>query len=283
MATLPVTEQAVRGAMTPVPYRVLTRAQEAADSWTLALEPLAEPISPAPGQFTMLYAFGVGEVPISTSGAPSQEGVLVHTIRAVGAVTQALAALEPGEVLGVRGPFGTTWPVEPAEGGDLVVVAGGIGLAPLRPAILHALARRDFFAGVAVLVGARAPGELLYREQLEEWRRRDDLALDLTVDAAAPDWRDRVGYVAQLVPAARFEPERATALVCGPELMMTTTVRALLDRGVPRERIHVSLERNMQCGVGHCGHCQLGPMLICRDGPVFRLDEVESLMEVREL
>jgi NAD(P)H-flavin reductase len=186
-------------------------------------------------------------------------------------------------VLGVRGPFGNTWPLEAAEGGDVVIVAGGIGLAPLRPAIQEVLARREAFGAVSVLVGARTPGDLLFVEDLERWRSRFDLDVEVTVDAAVPGWRGRVGLVTTLVPGTRFDPERTTAYVCGPEVMMTFVARALAQRGVPNSAIWVSMERNMRCGLGHCGHCQLGPTLICRDGPVYRLDDVERLMEVREL
>jgi NAD(P)H-flavin reductase len=269
--------------MAPEPYRLLSRVRETADTWTLELEPLAGRMVPAPGQFDMLYAFGIGEVPISTSGLAGSAGDLTHTIRAVGPVTSALCAAEPGEVIGVRGPFGTTWPLEQATGGDLVIVAGGIGLAPLRPAVRHALARRDDYGALCVLVGARTPDDLLYAHELERWRGRFDVEVGVTVDAAAGDWHGRVGVVTKLIPGAAFDPTNATAFVVGPEIMMRFTVAALLERGVPKERIHVSLERNMRCGVGHCGHCQLGPKLICRDGPVFRQDEVEELLEVREL
>ena len=283
MATAPAPEAPPPGAMTPEPYRMVARARETVDTWTLRLEPLGAPIVPAPGQFDMLYAFGVGEVPISTSGLTEAAGELTHTIRAVGPVTTALCAAEPGDVIGVRGPFGTTWPLEQAAGGDLVVVAGGIGLAPLRPAVHHALAHRGDYASVCLLVGARTPSDLLYVAELEQWRGRFDLEVDVTVDSAAGDWHGRVGVVTRLIPGATFDPATATAFVVGPEIMMRFTVAALLERGVPKERIHVSMERNMRCGVGHCGHCQLGPMLICRDGPVFRYDEIEPLLEVREL
>jgi len=283
MGTTATAEAPVRGPMTPVPYRVVSRAPETADTWTLRLEPLGDPVVPAPGQFNMLYAFGVGEVPISTSAAPDAGGALVHTIRDVGAVSHALVGTEPGSVIGVRGPYGTVWPLDRARGRDLVIVAGGIGLAPLRPAVYHALARRNEFASVCILVGARTPGDLLFLPELEDWRGRFDVDLDVTVDGAGEDWHGRVGVVTQLIPRANFDPTTAVALVCGPELMMTFTARALLDRGMPRESIHISMERNMRCGLGHCGHCQLGPVLICRDGPVFRFDEMERLMEVREL
>lgn len=269
--------------MTPVPYRVVSRAPETADTWTLLLEPLESPVMPAPGQFNMLYAFGVGEVPISTSAAPDPGGALVHTIRDVGPVSHALVSAEPGSVIGVRGPYGTMWPIEEARGRDLVMIAGGIGLAPLRPAIYYALTHRHEFASVCVLVGARTPSDLLFLHELEDWRGRFDVDLAVTVDNAGEQWHGRVGVVTQLIPRAPFASDDAVVLICGPEVMMTFTARALIARGVPTERISISMERNMQCGLGHCGHCQLGPALICRDGPVFRFDEMERLMEVREL
>ena len=192
--------------MTPVPYRVVSRARETADTSTLALEPVGAPVVPAPGQFNMLYAFGVGEVPISTSAAPDAGGALVHTIRDVGAVSHALVHTEPGAVIGVRGPYGTTWPLEEARGRDLVIVAGGIGLAPLRPAVYHALAHRDEFGSVCVLVGARTPADLLFLHELESWRARFDVELAVTVDNADEDWRGRVGVVTQLIPRATVRP-----------------------------------------------------------------------------
>jgi NAD(P)H-flavin reductase len=282
MASSP-TEAPPAGVMTPLLHRVLSRAQETRDTWTLELEPLSEPIRPRAGQFDMLYVHGVGEVPISTSGEHDGDGPLTHTIREVGAVTRALCALDPGGLVGVRGPFGNEWPLAEASGGDLVVVAGGIGLAPLRPAIRHALAHRDGYAALSVLLGARTPGELLFVEEVEDWRSRFDVEVDVTVDAAASGWHGRVGLVTSLIPGAVFDPANTTAFVCGPEIMMVFVVRELVERGLPLERIWISMERNMRCGVGHCGHCQLGPTLICRDGPVFRADDMTKLMEVREL
>jgi NAD(P)H-flavin reductase len=265
-------------AMTPRPFRVTRRARETGDTWTLELEPVqGAPLSVLPGQFTMLYAFGIGEVPISVSGKPG--GPLVHTVRAVGAVTEAICAAKEGAVLGVRGPLGNSWPL--GDGGDAVVVAGGIGLAPLRGVVYELVRRREEFGEAALLYGSRTPGELLYPGELERWR--DTLHVDVTVDAAAPGWEGKVGFVAKLVGSARFDPAVTTAFVCGPEIMMRTSADALLERGVPAERIWVSMERHMQCGVGLCGHCQLGPTLICRDGPVYRWDEVEALIGVREL
>jgi anaerobic sulfite reductase subunit B len=263
----------------PRPFRVLSRRRETYDTWTLELEPVdGAPLSPRPGQFTMLYAFGIGEVPISVSA--NGGGKLVHTVRAVGAVTEAICAAQPGSTLGVRGPFGNAWPVEDAAGGDLVVVAGGIGLAPLRQAIRQAIAHREEYGQVTLLYGSRTPRDLVYRRELE---RLPEIVVDVTVDTADADWRGKVGVVPKLIAGAHFDAARTTALVCGPEIMMRFAALALLERGVPAERIHASMERDMRCGVGHCGHCQLGPTLICRDGPVYRWSELEPLLAVREL
>ena len=281
MAT--VTEIApVPGPMVPRPFRVVRRGRETRDTWTLELEPVdGVPLDFAPGQFTMVYVFGVGEVPISICG--EQDGRLVHTVRAVGAVSEAICTSRPGSVLGIRGPFGRGWPVEEAEGADVVVVAGGIGLPPLRPVLYECMRRRPAYGEVVLLYGSRTPGDLVYRRQVERWRGRFDLEVDVTVDRGENGWRGKVGVVPKLVAGARFDPGAAVAMVCGPEIMMRFAAEALLQRGVPPDRVYVSMERHMQCGVGHCGHCQLGPTLICRDGPVYRWDEIEPLTRVREL
>ncbi len=271
--------------MTPLPYRVVRKRRENHDNWTLELEPLEDSLDPiGPGQFDMLYAFGVGEVPISTSGdLEATGGRLVHTIRAVGAVTKALCAAGPGDVLGVRGPFGNRWPLEDAVGRDLLLVAGGVGLAPLRPALYHALAHREEYGEVTLLYGGRTPADLLFRRELERWRSRLDVDVAVTVDSATPDWRGRVGVVTKLIPNARFDPDETAAFVVGPEIMMRLTALALAERGIAREQISVSLERTMRCGIGLCGHCQLGPTLICRDGPVYPWAYAEPLLEVPQL
>jgi anaerobic sulfite reductase subunit B len=281
MATAPELAPAP-GPMAPQPFTVSDRMQETADTWTLTLEPVAgEPPAVAPGQFMMVYVFGIGEVPISVSGARDRPGPLVLTVRGVGAVTEAICASAPGAVLGIRGPFGTAWPIARSTGADVVVVAGGIGLAPLRPVLLRALERRGEYGSVALLYGARTPGDLLYGAELESWR--EGASVDVTVDAADAGWRGKVGVVPKLVPAAPFDSLSAVAFVCGPEIMMRFSVQALVERGVHPERIHISLERNMRCGVGHCGHCQLGPTLICRDGPVYPYETAGPWLEVREL
>jgi NAD(P)H-flavin reductase len=281
MAPVPVAEPAREARpMVPVPYRVTRRRRETHDSWTLELEPAGaaavEP--PAPGQFAMLYAFGKGEVPISFSALP-----LVHTIRAVGVVSAALCDARRGDGLGVRGPFGTAWPVEAAEGADVVVLAGGLGLAPLRPVVHHVLAHRERYGRVVVLYGGRSPEELLYTAELERWRGRFDVQVEAVVDQAAAGWRGRVGVVTTLVPKADFDPAHTVAMICGPEVMLRVAVGALQERGVPGEALFVSLERSMKCAIGLCGHCQLGPAFVCKDGPVFRWDAVGALLRVREL
>lgn len=270
--------------LTPAAFRVAGRRDESADVVTLDLEPVAGGIGePAPGQFTMLYAFGVGEVPISVSGCPTDDGVLRHTVRAAGAVTRALCGLAPGDPVGVRGPYGAGWPLAAADGLDLVVVGGGIGLAPLRPVLRRVVAERDRFGRVALVVGARTPDDLLFRPELTAWRGRFDCAVEITVDAAPSGWRGDVGVVTQVLPRVRFDPARTVAMVCGPEVMMRVVARHLLDAGLEPDRIHVSLERNMHCAVGHCGHCQLGPLFVCADGPVVPWSLAAPLLEVRRL
>ena len=254
---------------------------ETADSVTLTLTGGGGGI--APGQFAMLYAFGVGEAAISFSGDPYRYDVVQHTVRRVGAISSALASLRPGDQVGWRGPFGTTWPLPAARGGDLVIVAGGIGMAPLRPAVLAALADRGSYRRVALLVGARRPEELLYPEQLQEWRSRFDLDVHVTVDAATLGWHGSVGVVTRLIPLLDVDPEHTTALVCGPEVMMRFSAAELGRLGVPMDRVFVSIERNMKCGVGLCGHCQFGPLFACYRGPVVAFDSVSPLMEVREV
>ena len=273
----------VATAMLPRPFRVTGRVQETADTTTLTLEAVdGTPLRFAAGQFTMIAAYGHNEVPISISGDPTSGGPLVHTIRDVGAATHALTRSLPGETLWVRGPFGTGWNVADAAGGDLVVVAGGIGLAPLRPVILEAIAHRERYGRLVLLYGTRTPEDILFGREFADWARAG-VQVDLVVDAAPPPWPGRVGLVTSLIPRAGFDPSRTLALVCGPEVMMRYVARALADRGVPDDRIRVSLERNMQCGVGLCGHCQLRGFFVCTDGPVFDYDRVARLMMIREL
>lgn len=267
--------------MVPVPYRVAARRPETGDVVTLDLVPAAAPIpDPEPGQFTMLYAFGVGEVPISVSGLPGDEGVLRHTIRAVGATTAALSGTEVGHHVGVRGPFGRGWDLDATDGADVVVVAGGLGLAPLRPVVRH-LAAGPTGRELAVLVGARSPDAVAFADELAGLDRRGDVQSAVIVDAASPAWTGPVGVVTDLLAHVQVDVARAVALVCGPEPMMRFAARALEAMGVGPERIQVSLERSMHCGLGRCGHCLLGPRFVCRDGPVFRWSDAAPLLGVR--
>lgn len=283
MATPALADPAARGPMTPAAFAVAATRRDTADTWTLQLEPRHGPaLRFAPGQFTMLAAGGGGEVPISISGDPSAPATLVHTVRAVGLATQAICAAQPGEVLSVRGPFGNAWPVEEIAGADVVVVTGGIGLAPLRPAILALLGDRERYGRLQLLYGGRSPDQLLYEPELAEWPSRG-LEVAITVDSAGPEWLGHVGVVTRLIGRAEIDGPRTVALLCGPEVMMRFAAAALAARGVAAERTYVSIERNMQCGIGHCGHCQLGPTLICRDGPVYRWSELERWLAVREL
>ena len=268
----------------PERYRVASSHPETDDTWTLELEPVGQrALGFAPGQFTMLYAFGAGEVPISVSGDPGRPGTLVHTVRAVGATTRAVCAVREGDELGVRGPFGRGWPLADAEGRDLVVVAGGVGLAPLRSVLYTALSDRERFGRLVLLYGGRTPDQLLFRDELAEWSARDDMDVRLIVDAADQSWHGQVGVVPALVDRAELDGERAFAVVCGPEVMMRYAVEALLGAGLQPENVHLSMERNMRCAVGRCGHCQWGPSFVCRDGPVYAWSEAEPWFAIREL
>jgi NAD(P)H-flavin reductase len=267
--------------MLPSVLRVRDYRQETHDTFTLSLD------APAgfrflPGQFNMLYIFGVGEAAISLSGDPANGQTVMHTIRAVGSVTHALARLQQGESVGLRGPFGSAWPLEATRGHDLVIVTGGIGLAPLRPVIYHLLQHRKDHGRVALLYGARTPGDLLYAAELKQWHQRGDFQVLVTVDRGDPSWRGSVGLATALFPQVEFDPKQTTGLMCGPEVMMRFVQREFEKRGVSDDRLYISLERNMQCAVGLCGHCQFGPEFVCMDGPVFRYDRIKMFFNLRE-
>ena len=271
--------------MVPRPFRIQRVRKETADTFTLDLiagdEGVMSPF--APGQFNMLYVFGVGEVPISISSDPEDCSTVRHTTRAVGTVTNALQGLKKGDTIGIRGPFGSGWPVEEARGRDCVIVTGGIGLAPLRPALYSLLAHRESYRKIVLLYGARSPEDILFRRELERWRSKLDLDVFVTVDRASGDWRGTVGVVPTLVRRAGFDAPNATAMVCGPEVMMRFTVRELESRGVEASQIYLSMERNMKCAIGLCGHCQFGPTFICKDGPVFRFDRIAPILGKAEV
>ena len=271
-------------AMLPGPYRVVERRDESHDTVTLALASAgpSPTVKFLPGQFSMLYAFGLGEVPISFSGNPARMDRVVHTTRGVGAVSRAICRLQPGDMIGYRGPFGAPWPMEQAGGRDLVFVAGGIGLAPLRPAIYQALDTPLRDRRVLVLVGARTPADLLFTEEYDEWRARGATVM-VTVDSAAANWSGDVGVVTHLIPAAAIRGHRSIAMVCGPEIMMRFTAHALRGAGVSDGDIFVTMERNMKCAIGLCGHCQYGADFMCKTGPVFSLARLSSRLFIPEI
>jgi NAD(P)H-flavin reductase len=278
MATSVAAEPAARGAdpLLPLPCRVRQALRETGDTFTLVLDPPGGALAFEPGQFNMLYLFGEGEVPISISGDPATPELLVHTIRAVGSVTRGLQRLGAGDCVGVRGPYGSAWPVALAQGHDLVIVAGGIGLAPLRPVVRHVLLHRGQYGRVVLLYGARTPRDILYARELREWRGRFDFDVEVTVDRATPEWQGSVGVVTRLIERAPFDPSAAVAFLCGPEIMMRFAIEALQRRGLGDASLFASLERHMQCGFGLCGHCQFGPFFVCKEGPVFRYDRIAS-------
>lgn len=271
--------------MLPVPFHIQRVKKETHDTFTIELEPEngADGFFFAPGQFNMLYVFGVGEVPISISGDPSRTKTLWHTTRAVGAVTRAICKLKRGGTLGVRGPFGTPWPLEESLGNDVVIVAGGIGLAPLRPVLYRLISQREKYGNVVLLYGARTPQDLLYTQELEDWRRRFHIEVKITVDSTEKNWSGNVGVVTTLIPKAQFDPLHTVAMICGPEVMIRFTLMELQKNGVKAENIFVSMERNMKCGIGLCGHCQFGPAFVCKDGPVFRYDHIKNIFGKREI
>lgn len=285
LETLPEPAVDTPDVMTPTWFRTRRARRETADTFSLDLEAERGETNFEfnPGQFNMLYVFGVGEVPISISGDPANTELLIHTTRAVGVVTRAMARLRRGDLIGIRGPFGSAWPMREAVGKDVVIVTGGIGLAPLRPALYHLLSNRDQYKRIMILYGARTPDDMLFRDEIKEWRARLDIDVDVTVDRGGGRWRGNVGVVTTLIPRANFDPESTIAMVCGPEVMMRFTVQALEQRGLCASQIFVSMERNMKCAVGFCGHCQFGGSFVCKDGPVYRFDRIAPIFGIREM
>ncbi|MGV9713368.1 FAD/NAD(P)-binding protein [Gordonia sp. NPDC003424] len=273
------------GTMVPTPYRVDERTIETADTATLTLEPVGRRLPTfRPGQFMMLYAFGVGEIAVSCSGDPhAPGGRMTHTVRGVGAVSTALRDAGPGTVVGMRGPFGTDWNLPHCVGRDVLIVAGGVGLAAVRAAVLAAVADRDRYRRIILVVGARTPDQILYRTELDLWASDFGVEVELTIDRPATGWTGPVGFVTDPLRRLTLDVARTSALLCGPEPMMRYAARVLVEKGIPIDDVRVSVERNMQCGIGHCGHCQLGELLLCRDGPVVPYSVARPLLTVREL
>jgi len=271
--------------MLPQPYRIQRVRHEIPETFTLDLVPEGGGNIPpfATGQFNMLYVFGVGEIPISISGDPTRPEPLVHTIRAVGTVSRMMQKLKPTDVIGVRGPFGSHWPLERAIGKDIVIVAGGIGLAPLRSTLYQIMKEREQYDRVVLIYGARTPEDILYRKECERWQKRSHLDVSLTVDRATSSWGGSVGLVTKLIPRASFNAQKTMALICGPEVMMRFSALELEKCGVAAENIFVSMERNMKCAIGFCGHCQYSRSFVCKDGPIFSYGSIQDLLVKREM
>lgn len=271
--------------MIPLRMKVSRIFWETEDVFTIELEPEDEALSKfkfKPGQFNMLYAFGIGEAAISICTDSSKIGAFSHTIHRVGYVTRSISNMKNGDLVGIRGPFGSWWPVEKTEGKDICIVAGGIGLAPLRPAIYHIFKNRKKYGRITILYGARTPGDLLYRDELAQWNKKHDVRVEITVDRADSSWKGYVGVVTTIIDYAQLNPANTIAMVCGPELMMKFSIDELMMIGFPESSIYLSMERNMKCAVGFCGHCQFGPYFICKDGPVFRFDYIKKIFDIEE-
>jgi len=272
--------------MLPFPVAIRRTTWETDDTFTLLMEPPAADgarFKFLPGQFNMLYVFGVGEVAISISSDPQKPNLIAHTIHRVGTVTTVLSRSKRGEFIGVRGPFGSSWPIEKAKGMDVIVVAGGIGLAPLRSVLYSLFRRRKDYGRIVLMYGARSPLDLLYRVELEQWSKLDGLDVLVTVDRGDSSWKGHIGVVTNLFSYIKMDPPATMAMVCGPEVMMKFTIQELERRGLPLEHLHLSMERNMKCAVGFCGHCQYGPKFICKDGPVFSFPQLSQFFGKGEI
>jgi NAD(P)H-flavin reductase len=271
----------------PRPAEIVERRMQAPGVYTFRLRfrdpKLREAYRFLPGQFNMVYAFGAGEVAISVVSDPREPELLDHTIRIVGNVTRILERMKKGETIGLRGPYGSAWPLEEARGKDVIVVTGGLGCAPVVSVINYVVNRRASFGRLKILHGIKTPKDLLYRERFSAWRKIPDTEVHLTSDQPGEGWKYSVGVVTNLFDRVEIDPQNSVVMMCGPEVMMRRAVHALLARGLSPERIYLSLERNMKCAVGFCGHCQLGPAFVCKDGPVFRYDRIRPWLETQEV
>ncbi len=271
----------------PTLARIVNRQKETSNTTTFEMEIVDEALRSRfgflPGQFNMLYVFGVGEAAISISSDPENTATIAHTIRHVGSVTFAINNLQIGDTLGLRGPFGSNWPLDQCRGRDVLLVTGGIGIAPLRPAIYQLLKHRDDYGRLILLFGTRAEQDMVFRSEVQQWTERKDFQVMTTVDYPDTDWIGPVGVVTDLLRRVRLDAARTSVFVCGPRVMNRAAAHSFLSHHVPEEHIFVSLERNMQCGVGRCGHCQYGPKFVCKDGPIFSYAEVREFFGKAEV
>jgi NAD(P)H-flavin reductase len=267
----------------PHPAKIVDRIQESGSIFTLRLR-FSDPVQQQayrfqPGQFNMVYMPGVGEVPISLSSDPEEKEYLAHTIRVAGRVTEGLSRLKRGDEIGLRGPYGRGWALESAEGRDVIIVTGGLGCAPVIAVIHYVLKRRERFRRLVILQGVKHSGDLIWRSSYERWAQAPDTQVLIAANATEALWPWHVGSPIDLVSQAAFDPARSVAMICGPEGMIVAAAKALAARGLAEADIHVSLERNMQCALGLCGHCQLGGHFLCKNGPIFTYPEVKFLLE----
>jgi len=272
------------GCMVPRPMRIESVTDETYNVRTFRLRPTnGTKVEYSPGQFNMLYVFGVGEVPVTASSDPYQNEYLDHTVRAVGSVTNVMFTLKGGDHIMIRGPFGTTWPMEEMKGKDVMVVGGGIGLNPLKSVIIGVAKRRSDYGKLYVLHGARTPQDLLFTRDYDAWSKIPDSEFLLTVDTGDDAWKGNVGVVTTLFDKFEFDRSNTVALICGPEVMMYFTVNELTKRGFPTGGLYLSMERHMRCGLGFCGHCQTGPFFVCKDGPVFAYEKISKFFAVKQI
>lgn len=271
----------------PHPAEIIEKRHEAKNIFTYRLrfcEPeLRNNYRFQAGQFNMVYAFGAGDAAISIASDPREPEILDHTIRVVGSVTGALGALKKGDQLGLRGPYGSHWPLEEVKGKDLIFITGGLGCAPVTGAIQYAMNRRQDYGTIKILHGVKTRQDLIYHKKFKEWERHPDTEVVLTSDVGDRQWKFQVGVVTNLVDQIQFDPNRAVVMMCGPEVMMRYTVKGFMKHGVTARQIYLALERNMKCAMGFCGHCQYGPHFICKNGPVLRFDQLENTFFLKEI
>lgn len=268
----------------PFEAEIIEKIEESATIFTLNLRftdhAVHQNFKFQPGQFNMLYLYGVGEVAISIVSDPTEGAYLSHTIRQVGRVTQAMHQLKVGDRIGVRGPYGRGWPVAEARGRDVVVVTGGLGCAPAVSMIRYILKRRSDYGHLSILQGVKHSDDFIFHKQYDLWQKSPDTEIHIAADAAGPKWPWSVGYVTDMINQLNIKPENTIAMMCGPEMMMHNAIKVLGRHGVPEERMYLSMERNMECGIGQCGHCQFGGLFLCKDGPVFAYNQIKPLFQV---
>ncbi|HET6370868.1 MAG TPA: FAD/NAD(P)-binding protein [Nitrospiria bacterium] len=271
----------------PHPAEIIERRPETRGIYTYRLRFVEEELRRSfrfqPGQFNMLYAFGAGEVAISIVSDPNDPDLLDHTIRIVGNVTGVLERLGKGDVVGLRGPYGSSWPLLEAEGKDVIIITGGLGCAPVVSVINYIVRRRASFGRLQIFHGVKTPKDLLYRERFRAWRKIPNTEVYLTVDHPDQQWKYSVGVVTNLFSQVEIDGRNSIVMMCGPEVMMHFASRDLITHGVSADRIYLSMERNMKCAIAFCGHCQFGPTFVCREGPIYRYDRIKKWFEVREI